>query len=71
MSASVYYGVFPSLKSRSVFPDLLLIEAEFVSSQRRVHLASVQLGVFCKEVARSLPVFELWVVVAMFFLASS
>ena len=71
MSVSVCYGVFPSVKSRSVFPELLPIEAKCVPPQQRVQLAFVQFGVFCREVATSLPVFELWVMVGMFFLAHS
>ena len=71
MSVSAYCGVFPSAKSRSVFPDLLPIEVEFVPAQQRVQLGFVQLGAFCKKVVASLPVVDLWVVVAMFFLASS
>ena len=71
MSVSAFCGVFPSVKSRSVFPDLLPIEVEFVPTQQRVQLAFVQLGAFCKEVVASLPVVDLWVVAAMFFLANS
>jgi len=71
MSESVCYGVFPSVKSRSVFPDLLPIEVEFVPTQQRIQLAFFQLGAFCKELVAGLPVFDLWVVTAMFFLANS
>ena len=71
MSVSAFCGVFPSVKSRSVFPDLLPIEVEFVPAQQRVQLGFVQLGTFCKKVVASLPVVDLWVVVMMFFLANS
>ena len=71
MSVRKCYVECLSVKSKSVFPDLLSIETKFVPRQQRVQLASFQSGAFCKEVMMSLPLFEVWVVVAMFLLANS
>ena len=66
MSDSANNMVCISVKSRSVFPELL----PFEPSQRRVRLGIVQFGASSEELVSSLPLFELCVVIMMFILAS-
>lgn len=61
-----------SVKSRSVFPDLLPFEIEVVLTlQRRVQLAVSQFGAFCKEAIASVPMLELGMVVGVYVLAGA
>ena len=55
-----------SVKSKSVFPDLL----PFDLPRRRDRLAIVRFGAPCEELILSLPLFDLCVVIVMFILAS-
>jgi hypothetical protein len=65
-------AVCVSVRSRSVFPDLLSIDVEVVAPvQRYTSLALAKLGKSCKEHLASLPQFDLVVMVVMLVLAST
>ena len=64
-------GARLSVKSMSVFPDLLPFESKVVPRQTRVRLACAQSGALCTGIFASLPVFLLFAAVLMIRLASS
>ena len=64
LAASEFVGI--SVKSQSVFPDLL----PFDPPRRRDRLAFARFGAPCEEIILSLPLFDLCVVIVMFVLAS-
>ena len=65
-------AVCVSVKSKSVFPDLVPFETEvFLPLQRRAKPVLAKFGASCREYSASLPKFELYVFVAMVVLAST
>ena len=67
MSDSANNIVCISVKSRSVFSDLL----PFEPPQRRGWLGIVRFGASYKELVSGLPLFDFCVVIVMFILASN